>query len=188
MFLQCFGNISYWKILVNNPHTSFQVNHSFQKQSMLSQYQIIGPNGILKCSVPIQKSSKKSGYQNVLINYTENWQEEQWKSIQNAYKKSPYFQYYDYKIEPIFKTRKEHLLDYNLSLIKVISQSIHADLTFNVEDKTEVYYSDNDLRLIPAYPQVFDSKLGFIGNMSVLDLLFNLGPESLDYLVSDISS
>ena len=155
---------------------------------MLSQYEIIGPNGVIKYSVPTQKSTRKGLYKEVLIDYTDSWQDEQWKSITNAYKKSPFFQYYDYKIEPVFKTKTATLMDFNFALIEVITKCLRAEILLTKNAVSEAYYSDLELKEILGYPQVYDTKLGFVSNLSILDLLFNLGPETLDYLVSETSS
>jgi hypothetical protein len=180
VFLPCFGSISFWKMALKG-HTIY-VNHTFQKQTDLSQFQIVGPNGRLKLSIPTVKSTRKGSYQNVAIDYNSKWQIEHWRSIENAYLKSPFFLYYGYKIEPIFKQKHQNLYELNLALFEVINQCIKSELTFNIDGVTAQNYSENILEDFEEYPQVFDAKLGFESNLSILDILFNLGPETLDFL------
>ena len=158
------------------------VNHTFQKQSSLSQFEIVNTNGRQKLSIPTIKATRKGFYKDVHIDYSTKWQVEHWRSIENAYLKSPFFLYYGYKIEEAFKTHYTSLLEYNLALIKTILKCIKLDNELVTDTETPIYFEETPISTSEKYPQVFDSKLAFEENLCILDLLFNLGPETLDYL------
>lgn len=182
MNLHCVGNISYWKELIQTENSVLYINHTFQKQSWLSQYEIMTAHGALKLSVPTVKATRKGDYTKVAISYDSNWQTEHWRTIENAYQKSPFFIFYNYKIEPVFKAKYEYLFDFNLALFDVLSECLKTNNKPQIDRKSDVYYLENQKLTNPNYPQVFDDKQPFTSDLSILDLLFNLGPEALDYL------
>lgn len=182
--LLCVGNIAYWARTIHPKEENLLVNHTFQKQSELSQYDIVTVQGKLKLSVPTQKATRKGLYKDVELDYSTNWQVEHWRSIENAYLKSPFFLYYGYKLERIYKTRYKTLLEFNLAVFEVLYTCIYKDEPPKINNKTTVYFSNTTPLENPAYPQVFDTTLDFQKNASILDLLFNLGPETQDYLAS----
>ena len=184
MNIHCIGNIAYWHGVVSNTDHKHYVHHTFQKQSELSQYEILTANGRLKLSVPTQKSTRKGPYSDVLIDYNTNWQTEHWRSIENAYLKSPFFLYYGYKIETIYKTHYDTLLQFNKALFATVADCLKLKTTFLTDHTTPSMYVPTPPRVCTAYPQVFDDRVAFQQNLSVLDLIFNLGPEASDYLVS----
>jgi len=181
VILRCLGNISTWQKLALSGSIVFQIKHTFQKQTQLSQYDIMGANGPLKLSVPTVKASRKGLYSEVLIDSSSDWQLEHWKSISSAYLKSPFFQYYDYKLEILYKDRFKSLLDFNCAAFEVVSKCLKLDKEYKLDSKTDIYYKDF-LQSHETYPQVFDHKHAFQQNLSILDLIFNLGPEALDFL------
>jgi hypothetical protein len=182
MFLVCVGDISYWAQLINQKKVVLTLNHTFQKQTSLSQYQIVGPNGVQKLSVPLKKSTRKGPYVDVEISYDENWIDEHWKSLNSYYKKSPFFLYYNYKIEPVYHAKHTTLVQFNLALLNAVLKCLKVDIETVTDNDLAVSFVEQDKKLIPSYPQVFDVKMNFQPNMSILDLLFNLGPEAVDYL------
>tara|TARA_B100001093_G_C26770223_1_gene989793 strand:+ start:639 stop:1076 length:438 start_codon:yes stop_codon:yes gene_type:complete len=141
-------------------------------------------NGKLKLSIPTQKSTRKGMYNEVLIDYSKNWQTEVWRSIKNAYSKSPFFLYYGYKLEEVILRRHLKLIDLNWELFKVLITCIHKskDIEFNKEEITK--YQETRIENLANYPQVFDDRLDFESDLGIIDVLFNLGPETLDYLLS----
>ena len=183
MILNCIGDISYWVQILAKPQVTIKLNHTFQKQSALSQYEIVAANGRLKLSVPTQKNTRRGGYTAVRLDYNSNWQIEHWRSIENAYLKSPFFLYYGYKIEAVYKQHYDTLAEFNLATLQAILACIKAPIKITIDDTEAVYYSKSEGINNEQYPQVFDTKMKFEENLSILDLLFNLGPETKDYLL-----
>ena len=181
--LHCIGNISYWHAIIQIESNYIHINHTFQKQSYLSQFEIMTSNGKLKLSIPTQKSTRKGMYSEVLIDYSNNWQTELWRSIQNAYSKSPFFLYYGYKLEEVILKRHLKLIDLNWELFKVLGSCIHKPLDIELEKEEITKYQETRIENLANYPQVFDDRLDFESNLSIIDVLFNLGPETIDYLL-----
>jgi len=181
--LHCIGNISYWHAIIQSESNYIHINHTFQKQSYLSQFEIMTSNGKLKLSIPTQKSTRKGMYSEVLIDYSNNWQTELWRSIQNAYSKSPFFLYYGYKLEEVILKRHLKLIDLNWELFKVLGSCIHKPLDIELEKEEITNYQETRIGNLANYPQVFDDRLDFESNLGIIDVLFNLGPETIDYLL-----
>ncbi|MGB0851210.1 MAG: WbqC family protein [Bacteroidia bacterium] len=184
MHIDCIGSISYWVEISKKADVVLYSNHTFQKQSSLSQFEITTSNGRLKLSVPTKKSTRKGALKDVEIDYTSNWQIEHWRSIENAYLKSPFFLYYGYKIERVFKSNPRYLLDFNISLFNEIAKCIKLSKAINEDSETSQYYKEIEVLNHKTYPQVFDTKQPFVPNLCILDLLFNLGPETLEFLLN----
>lgn len=181
--LHCIGNVSYWHAIIQSESNYIHINHTFQKQSYLSQFEIMTSNGKLKLSIPTQKSTRKGMYSEVLIDYSNNWQTELWRSIQNTYSKSPFFLYYGYKLEEVILKRHLKLIDLNWELFKVLGSCIHKPLDIELEKEEITKYQETRIENLANYPQVFDDRLDFESNLSIIDVLFNLGPETIDYLL-----
>jgi len=185
-----FGPISYYAILLQHPNCSIELHEHFVKQSIRNRCDIYGANGKLQLTIPKQrKGSDKTIIKEIQISYNQNWQKEHWNAIVSSYNSSPYFEYYKDELQPFFEKEEMLLINLNCKLQSVILNILQ------VEDKiittTEYLHKGNfsDLRNYKwntekqeKYDQVFMEKQGFIPNLSILDLLFNLGPESADYL------
>jgi hypothetical protein len=131
----------------------------------------------------------------VEICYREAWNRRHWKTLQAAYRSSPFFSYYEDIIHSLFESGENLLLTHNHTILQAISGLIgmetFVEYTHDFEKKPEGMH---DLRSeispkkpwlsfeFPPYPQVFEHKYGFVPNLSILDLLFNLGPEARSYL------
>jgi len=169
---------------------------NFQKQSFRNRSHILSPNGILVLSVPVQKTSRRgTPMKEVRISYEYRWQREQWMSLQSAYRRSSYFEYYEDQIQPFFEKPYEFLWDLNLEWIGFFQKSFQGIHALNITDSYKNPYESSfeDFREIihpkrlrgieaPSYPQVFDFEGKFYEEMSVLDLLFNQGPRGINYL------
>ena len=185
-----FGPISYYAILLQHPNCSIELHEHFVKQSIRNRCDIYGANGKLRLTIPKQrKGSDKTIIKEIQISYKQNWQKEHWNAIVSSYNSSPYFEYYKDKFLPFFEQEEMLLIDFNHKLQAVILSILQEEK--NVKTTTEYLHQGTfidlrnhnwKLKNQEKYDQVFMEKHGFIANLSILDLLFNLGPESADYL------
>ena len=182
--------IGYYAFLLQKPECIIEYYEHFTKQSIRNRCQIYNANGKLQLTIPKQrKGSSKTIISNIKISYKEEWQKNHWNSIISAYNSSPFFEYYQDKIEPLFKTKETYLINFNNKLQKIILDILDINFEHNTTNKYNHSGSFKDLRKykfkiknMKSYNQVFMEKHGFICNLSIIDLLFNLGPESRDYL------
>jgi len=111
------GNVFYYRQLKNNASVQFEVYEHYIKQTYRSRCSIYGANGKLDLIIPVEKG--KQGHRpmkEVKISYTERWQRIHWKSLESAYRTSPYFEYYEHEIFPFYEKRTEYLVDFNQEL------------------------------------------------------------------------
>ncbi|KAA5825111.1 WbqC family protein [Algibacter amylolyticus] len=190
-----FPNIAHFVAIANAKTVAFEMDDNFLKQTYRNRAYIYGANGKLGLNIPVIHSQKnRQKHRDVKIFNEDNWQSLHWKSLLSAYRTSPFFEYYEDELQHLFTEKAEFLLDFNLKCFEVITDCLQLDLELT---KTETYqktYSDKtDFRPLvhakkePLYPfesytQVFNSKHGYIPNLSILDLLFNEGPNALNYL------
>src|SRR5699024_6672980 len=123
-----------------------------------------------------------------------DWQRIHWKSLETAYRSSPFFEFYEDELIELYEKEFSYLLDFNLECLEVLKSCLQLDKTENFTNEYKTEYSEiadyrNLIRAkrkplfeLPAYDQVFVEKHGFIPNLSILDLMFNKGPETILYL------
>lgn len=191
--LSYFGPIEEFVYLAHNNFVVYETKEHFIKQSYRNRCIIYSANGLLRLTVPIVlKSREKTSMENIQISYAENWQSLHWKSIQSAYKNSPFFDYYEEILLPIFFEKFKFLKDLNIKTHEIMKRclQINCSIEFNTEFNP---YLQNDLRQLihskkkshlqlNRYIQVFEERHGFHANLSILDLLFNEGPAAIVYL------
>jgi len=191
-----FPPVQYFTHLFAAKRVLIEVCENYQKKTYRNRYLIYGTNGIIPLSVPVEKgNSAKQNIKDVRVSYIMPWNENHWKTIESAYNSSPYFLYYEDDIREIFIKKWDFLLDMNIASINIIANclEIKTDLQYTTTYNPPGYYEKdlrelinpkndvkNDINFIPIeYRQVFGGKYGFISNLSILDLLFNKGPETL---------
>lgn len=162
----------------------------FHKQTIRNRCTIDSPNGELNLTVPIDKSNFSTGakcmMKDVRISYRENWQHQHWNAIQSSYFNSPFFEYLQDDFRPIYLQHWTYLMDLNEALIAKCCELIDIQPSITLSDdfipQVGKGLESSVERQIPPYYQVFAYKHGFQSNLSIIDLLFNLGQESLLYL------
>lgn len=191
-----FPPVSYFAQLVSLKDPLIEAHCHYSRQTYRNRYLILGANGILQMTVPVEKiPGTKTKTKDVLVSWDTPWNELHWKSIASAYNASPYFQYYEQDIERVFSKKWKYLLDMNLESVNTIIESLGLNISINLSDEylpensyqhdyREVFHPKKETFLIQTgnlipYRQVFGQKHGFVPNLSILDLLFNKGPESL---------
>ncbi|AUP78349.1 WbqC family protein [Flavivirga eckloniae] len=192
-----FPNIAHFVSMVNAKEIVFETDDNFLKQTYRNRTYIYGANGKLALNIPVIHSQKnRQKYRDVKIFNEEKWQSLHWKSLLSAYRTSPFFEYYEDELLPLFNTKADYILDFNFKCLEAIYNCLQLELNTTksevyektVEDKTDFRHLVNAKKESPQrfdnYTQVFGSKHGFIPNLSILDLLFNEGPNALNYLES----
>ena len=185
-----FGPIPYYSILVNSNNYIFEKNENFVKQTIRNRCSIYSSAGKLNLSIPrIRKNSSKTIIKDIRICYNEPWQKIHLKSIITCYNSSPFFDYYKEKISKIYESKATFLIDFNLKSHLIVMDFLKLNSNLNYTKKFEKINKSADYRNYAfhskedyTYDQVYSTKNNFIKDLSVLDLIFNLGPESIDFL------
>lgn len=189
-----FPSISNMVAMANAPKIVFEVDDNFQKQTNRNRAYIYSPNGIQLLNIPVKHAgAKHQKTRDIKIENDFDWQKQHFKSLEAAYRSSPFFEYFEDDFIPIFKKRHTFLLDLNFESIDLVFKCLRLSLE---AEKTVEYFkyvaNANDIRFLTdgkkdknkfePYHQVFQEKAGFLNNLSVLDLIFNEGKFALDYL------
>lgn len=184
-----FGPIKYQAIIAKQ-NCLVEHNEFFIKQSLRTRCLINGANGIITLKVPrIRKNSSKTIIKDIRINYDHPWQKEHWKSIKSAYQSSPFFEYYCDDLIYFFERKYSFLIDLNEEIQHKLTEIIDLENDLNYTKEFTPYFI-NDWRKYDfsksknaiKYEQVFSHSNGFVPNLSILDLLFNVGPETYQFL------
>jgi len=173
----------------------YEAHDNYQKQTYRNRTSIYGANGKLNLNIPvIYSQNHRKLYKDVEISNAENWQQQHLKSLESAYRTAPFFEFYIDDLIALFQVQRTNLLEFNLKCTSAIFDCLQLDFNFSFSNTYLVNPSVKlDARpLVNArkeiqhdfsrYPQVFEQKHGFFSNLSILDLLFNEGPNSEIYL------
>lgn len=207
-----FAPISYYSYLLKSDRVFIEQYEHFQKQSYRNRCVIAAANGPMSLTIPVEKTLSQD-IRDIRISNHGVWQHLHWHSIESAYQSTPYFEYYQDDFRPFFEKDMEgaFLFDFNESLRECICALLNMTPTVAytseyvapggwVKDTEELLFDfrdsihpKKDFHLLPdyqpqKYTQVFDVKFGFQPELSILDLLFNMGPESILTLLKNIPS
>jgi hypothetical protein len=166
----------------------------YPKQTFRNRTSIAGPNGRLDLTVPIKKESEKHAFfKDIKISYDDKWQRIHWLSLVTSYRSSAYFEFYEDAFAPFYQNKYNFLFDFNLELFDVVLKLIKMPVSYQVTTTYENSYeflSDFRMATKPNKPtsyqnkkyyQVFEDKNGYLNNISILDLLFNQGPQATKF-------
>ncbi len=194
--------IEYFVYLFLSDNIFIEAYETYPRQTYRNRCYIYGSNGIESLHIPVIKPyGKRSKTKDVLIGYDQKWQRKHWRAICTAYSNSPFFLYYQDFLEPFYQKKVEKLLDFNCLILKALLTeiSIKKEICFTTNFEKEVTAGRTDFRRAishkskydncrhcfqwPHYSQVFEHKYGFATNLSIIDLLFNKGPDTKEYIV-----
>jgi len=182
------------KLKEHNFNITIEKHEHFIKQTYRNRVKIASPDGILDLTIPVVKGSKvHTPVKDVKISYDFKWQRLHWLSMQTCYRSSAYFEYYEDGLAYFYEKKFDFLFDYNLELLhwlfkqlKINAQINFSDeyfkeLTEGVDLRNSFAKNENNLVETKNYFQVFSDRNEFIPNLSIVDLLFNQGPQSKIY-------
>ena len=190
-----FPSIVQMAAIVQADSIVFEVSGNYQKQSYRNRTVIAHSNRKLLLSIPIKHSGggRKVNSKEVLIENAFPWQIQHWKSLESAYRTSPYFEYYEDDLKPLFFNKETSLLEFNLKVFNLICELLDIDINYTCTEEYIKIPPQTDLRFLAnsklktafnlkPYVQVLGENYDFLSNLSILDLLFNEGTNSVSYL------
>lgn len=188
-----FPSVSHFVAMLQADAVVFEADDNFQKQTNRNRMYIYSANGLQLLNIPVKHSAEPNQkYRDVKIENDFNWQKQHFKSLEAGYRTSPYFEFFEDDIRPIFEKKHIFLMDLNLETHEIVTDCLGINIPYT---KTDEYFkepSQTDLRVLAngkkdknvfdSYIQVFNDKHGFLNNLSILDLLFNEGRHAVEYL------
>lgn len=194
-----FAPVNYYTSYLQSSVRFLDIHENFIKQTYRNRCVILGGNGPVPLVVPVVKGrGKKIMIRDLEISYDMDWQRNHWRTIFSAYNSSPYFEFYKDDLLPVFQKRTKYLVDLNLMAHSIICDLLELEGNFQTTEEFEEVprstlnmresfspknKSENNSFFHPVkYTQVFSDRYQFISNLSILDLLFNEGPNSSSLL------
>ena len=190
-----FGPIEYYGVMMKHGGAVIDTGERYEKRSYRNRCGIVGANGEMTLTVPIARESSEdrdlthAQMKSLRISYDTQWRHLHWQSLVSAYNMSPYFEYYEDDFRELYGRKYEMLTQLNDEALALTLRLLQMD-DIRIERSETYIKTERDLRkeITPKihteeyrereYYQVFNEKYGFIGSQSILDLLFNMGPES----------
>lgn len=193
-------NIHYFFYILNAQYIQIDLHEHYQKQTFRNRTSILSANGKLDLTIPVKKWVDKATVKSIEISYAEDWQKQHWRSITSAYKNSPYFDFLEDELRSFYESEYTYLHEYNAEQLKWIVKAfrlkkeiVYSQEYININDeidlreaihpKKEVNNNTVKELLNKPYYQTFSDKMGFVPDLSVLDLIFNEGIRSYEYLI-----
>ncbi|MNK17151.1 WbqC-like protein family protein [compost metagenome] len=185
--------VSYFTVLKeNNFEFLLEKFEHLPKQTYRNRAVIASPNGSLDLVVPVVKGAKvHTPYKDVKISYDERWQRLHWLSLQTCYRSSAYFEFYEDGLAPFYEKKYDYLFDYNYEILAWLFKQLKFPEQLNTTERYEAdvaidlrnAMSKKEVPLTQTKPyfQVFSDRNEFIPNLSMVDLLFNQGPQAKNY-------
>ena len=190
-----FPPVEYFSLISRADEVVIEKEENYLKQSYRNRCYILSAHGPQLLTVPVyQGSQHKTAIKEIRIDYSKRWQQVHLRALKASYSSSPYYQFYFENIEAIISKRIDLLIDLNMELLESLmkmlklKQKISYSTQFRPKDISE---DDHRYKISPKkvsafrgkeYMQVFGNNKGFVTGMSIVDLIFNMGPEAIDFL------
>lgn len=187
-------SIQYMSLFLETEEPSIELFETYQKQSCRTRCKVMTANGIQTLTIPVIKTNGNHTLtKDIEISYKESWQQIHLRCLESAYRKSAYFDYYFPYFEKIYRQKFNTLVELNDYCLKVILKILKSKKEYSYTDDFEKITCDDDYRISlskneenvfesKTYYQVFADRHGFVPNISIIDLLFNEGPNATQFL------
>jgi len=181
--------VEYYFLLNNASEIILEQKEYYEKQSYRNRCKILTANGILDLSIPVEKTGKMQ-IRDILISEHSDWQTNHWRAIESAYNSSAFFEFYSDDLRPFYEKKWKYLWDFNFEIQQKMMELFEIEKDIIITDSYLTQYENKadyrnlihpkkeSLHYSKPYYQVFEQKFGFCPNLSCIDLLFNMGPES----------
>ena len=192
--------VQYYCKLISFDSVMMEIHENYLKQTYRNRCMIATANGIQSLTVPVENpQTDKCLTKDIRISDHGKWRHIHWQALVSAYGMSPFFEYYQDDFAPFYEQKYPFLFDFNEQMRLMVCELL--DIQPNVNFTAEYHTAPpNDFREIirpkctekddafeiQPYYQVFQGKYGFLPNLSIVDLLFNMGPESVFVLQNSI--
>lgn len=187
-----FGNIEYFRELVEAKNPVLETKEHFVKQTLRTRCDILTANGILQLAIPvIRHNGSKTPLDEVELSAQSDWKKIHWKAIESAYSSAPYFDYYGLEVEQLIFQNEKNLVQFNKSITDKVISWLDLDIELNysseyINDSIVIDHRSNDFvqhkQMLP-YKQVFAKEKEFFPNLSILDIIFCEGPLARKWIV-----
>ncbi|HDR89054.1 MAG TPA: hypothetical protein ENN63_05420 [Bacteroidetes bacterium] len=199
------GPVQYFCKMVPPASVWIEKHENYTKQTYRNRCIIAGPNGPLTLTVPVRRGSfHKTPVRDLEIEYGKPWQSLHWRSITAAYSNAPFFEYYRDILEPFYRRKIRFLIDLNIEMTRKLMEEMGFTCPLRFTRQYQFPGKTGDMKDYrdrirpkhppadpefnpPAYIQVFNDRYKFLPNLSIVDVIFNLGPESRHYLESCVA-
>jgi len=200
----CFPNAGFFSWLLHAPHASIETCETFPKQTCRNRYQISTSQGIMNLIVPVKKpKGNHTPVSEVTIDHSTDWRRNHLRAIESAYNASPFFLYYRDPVEQAIMQANDNLLAFNTGILQLMLNLMRVKAEFSlsqtfVKEPTDFYdmrglimtkkpvQAKYHIPFFSEYRQAFSDRQAFQPNLSILDVLFNLGPQTADYLLKHV--
>ena len=193
---QYFPPLEFFSLIKNENEIIIDGHEHFVKQTYRNRCYILAAEKVLPLSVPLNGVNKKILTKDIKIDYIQKWQNQHWRAVKSAYSKSPYFEYYADYVHDIIYTNHTFLLDLNHDILTFCQRVLQLDFKISYSEKylesgngtfndmksiihPKKAFVDRKFHVSHPYTQTFGSK--FAPNLSIIDLIFCMGPESQNY-------
>lgn len=198
LYLPYLPNLPWFSNFLKYKSVFIEREEKFVKSTFRNRCEIAGANGKQILSIPIVGGrDHHQFYKEVRIDYSNHWNSKHWQSIRSAYGSAPFFEHYADRLQPLYEKQLEFLFEFNSELLHALFHLLKLKKGFDFTAIYEKHTTDIvDLRadkrnpslqtmdsFCPRYYQVFEERNGFLPNLSIIDLIFNLGPQTMNYLI-----
>jgi hypothetical protein len=188
-----FPNLTWWLQVVQYEKVVFDLEEYYSKMSYRNRYYIPGANGLIQLSIPISEGRNvRKPVKDIAISNAERWQVQHWRTIVSVYKRTPYFEFYEPSLQPLFEQAYTSLAEFNIDSVNWLNKQLKIDIEIATQQSGEEHEimiskpgTEKNTERTCFYTQIFQDRNGFLPNLSILDLLFSEGPHAIKKLVEN---